>query len=95
MSTVISDVRISKESYQENKLWIRKHPELSLGCYIRRDRAGDLHIRLERISDTTSNTARYIPGWQEVPYPDFLAGSLFVPRHVLDENTHSIPLEWV
>jgi len=87
--------KISKSAYQENKLWLKKHPELSLSCYIHQDKDGEISIRLERISDITTNTGRYIPGWSEIPYPEFMQESLHVPKCILDDmQEHEIKLEW-
>ena len=87
--------KISTATYQNNKKWLKKHPELSVGCYVHQDKDGEISIRLERISDITTNTGRIIPGWVEVPYPDFLQSTIIIPKHCIDEHEHHLFLEWI
>ena len=87
--------KISKREYQNNKKWLKKHPELSVSCYIRQNRDGELSVRLERIGDITTNSGRYIPGWSEIPYPDFLQSTITIPKHCIDEHEHNLILEWI
>ncbi len=87
--------KISKETYKDNEKWLKNHPELSVGCYVRENRDGEISLRLERISDITSNTGRYIPGWEEIPYPEFMQESIQIPAFITrDMQKHEIMLEW-
>ena len=89
--------KLRKSEYQENEKWLKKHPDLSLGCYARITSDDEISLRIVRISDVVSNTGRYIPGWSEIPYPNFLQSKITIPRFCMDNTDGDIdlPLEWV
>ena len=88
-------IQININEYKTNLEWSKKHPELSVRCYIRETPDGEIKIRFERISDVLTNHSDDIPGWVRVPVPEFKAKSLHIPKFILkDQEETEVELEW-